>query len=326
MRSLVVFFVFLSGTLGFGQELDQSKFLYIAWKPVEGATKYHVQVQNEKKEIYIDEVTKDSHLPVKKFPEGKYKVRVAPYDIFQKLVVWSAWEDVQVLQSETPLVSASALSVNEKAKTYQLEIQGENLFPATKVELVSKNKKYVPATSKASDDETKLVSSFTEIPSGVYDLVVTNPYKKVFKKDRSIAVNTKEKVEPIVKVEPKPEPKKPVTKKPREYSYEEYASYAKKLNGTCSSSVLPKELILDCYPEHILLDDTSVEKKDLYYFLLLDSTNQDERIRGAKYFLEICPVPVFAKDWGKRPSVSNISEKESNLKEALVKSTDQCSN
>lgn len=84
------------------QATDPLKF--IAWKPISDASGYQIQIKDKKGNIIIDRKIEKNFYSVQELNIGDYTVRTAPLNLFKKPVIWSPWQEMEVLLSEVPKV------------------------------------------------------------------------------------------------------------------------------------------------------------------------------------------------------------------------------
>jgi len=119
--SLVSYLILL-----FGSNLNGTEsFKFIAWKPIPDASGYQIQIKDKKGKILIDKKIEKNHYSVQELNIGDYTVRTAPLNIFQKPVIWSPWQDMEVLLSELPKVDFYKDRPTIKIKPIDSDEQGE---------------------------------------------------------------------------------------------------------------------------------------------------------------------------------------------------------
>jgi hypothetical protein len=73
----------------------------IDWEPVEGATKYLVQIKDSGEKLLVDRTIADTRVSFPASP-GTYRIRVGAFNIFEKLGSWSDWTGVKVVAKDSP--------------------------------------------------------------------------------------------------------------------------------------------------------------------------------------------------------------------------------
>jgi hypothetical protein len=118
MKKLVVVVLFLNGMI-FGQ--DAIEPITIEWKPIEFASYYVIEIQNESGQVIFKETTKDTKIAVRLLP-GKYQKRLSVYNLYEELEAISSWSVLNVLVPDGVRIKIEWKEV-PLAKSYILEIQ-----------------------------------------------------------------------------------------------------------------------------------------------------------------------------------------------------------
>ncbi len=100
-------------------------YKFIAWRPIPDASGYQIQIKDKNGKIILDKKIAKNHFSVQDLNAGDYTVRTAPLNLFQKPVIWSPWQEMEVLLSETPRVDFLKDRPTVKIRPIETQEDGE---------------------------------------------------------------------------------------------------------------------------------------------------------------------------------------------------------
>jgi len=315
--------------------ISSELYKFVAWKPIEDASGYQIQIKDKSGKIIIDKKIEKNYFPVQDLGIGDYSVRSAPLNIFKKPVIWSPWKEMEVLISEIPRVDYYKDKPTVKLKPLdpdpetgkkisELEIDGQNFLDVTEVEISQKEKK-LPLLKKEfmSEKRIDVKVDTTNAPEGEYDLTIINPFQKPQTISKFLKIE-KQDEKPIDKVVEVPAGRPLYT-----YSYPEFMSYLKANQPkNCPNSTVPEPALSECYNTYVTLNAKSKDTKDIYGFYKLISENQQDRMNGYRYFENKCK-PVFRSakermnEWYSKQK-GNLDPEEISFLENSLKKINSC--
>ncbi|TGN19445.1 hypothetical protein [Leptospira idonii] len=304
-------FIFISYSL-FASEL----YKFVAWKPIEDASGYQIQIKDKQGKIIIDKKIEKNYFSVQDLAVGDYFVRSAPLNLFKKPVVWSEWKEMEILISEIPTVEkkendkpAISLkkpepSVENKSTVSELEIEGDNFLDVTEVEIKQQETK-LPILEKQFKNERRIdvkVDTAKASP-GDYDLTIVNPFQKPQVVSKFLKIEETPPAKTVVEV--------PKGKQLHQFTYEEYMSYLEENKvKDCDMTKIPGPTLGGCYKSYVTINQSTKETRDMYAFFRLISENQNDRFFGYSYFETKCK-PVFLP--AKQRMTDLLNKKRSSL-------------
>ncbi|GBF50236.1 hypothetical protein LPTSP4_17600 [Leptospira ryugenii] len=296
MRAFRLFFCIMSlSLLAIGSVFASELYKFVAWKPIDDASGYQIQIKDKSGKIVIDKKIDRNYFSVQDLIVGDYTVRTAPLNIFKKPVVWSPWKEMEVLISEIPRVDyykdKPTVKLTEREpdpvtgkKVSDVEIDGQNFLDVTEVEISQKDKR-LPVLQKkyVSDKRIDVKVDTTNAPSGEYDLTIINPFQKPQVVSKFLKIEKKD--EQTVEV--------PTGKPLHTYSFSELVAYLKANEAkNCPNTSVPAPAISECYNTYVTLNSKNKDAKDIFAFYKLVSDNSQDRINAYRYFDSKCK-PVF---------------------------------
>ncbi|MCZ8155020.1 MAG: hypothetical protein O9264_02800 [Leptospira sp.] len=323
-------FILLCGA--FLSLLAEEPFKFVAWRPIAEASGYQVQIKEKKGKVIIDKKIVKNHYPVQELNIGDYLVRTAPLNIFQKPVVWSPWQEMEVMLSEVPRVEFYKDRPTIKIRPIESddgEVVEELVDALTGGPVVvgpdgkplhgnpvSKGKRKAKISMIEIDGEHFLDVTEVEISQDKRQLPILS--KNFYSEKRiDVKVDTTnanpgeydltiinpyqkpQKVEKFLSIEKEPEkPKAVVVEVPKgrplhTYSYSEFMAFlAQNKQTKCQNTGVPEPAISECYQTYITLNSKSKDSKDIFAFYKLISANQTDRMNAYSYFDSRCK-PVF---------------------------------
>lgn len=308
-RSAKIIFFFFAVAIGFTSSLNASEVLkFVAWKPIEDASGYQIQIRDGKGKIIIDKKIEKNYYSVQDIPTGDMMVRTAPLNAFQKPVTWSNWTELEILLSAVPSIEffkdRPTKEVTIDKEFTEIEIDGAQFLDVTEIELTLKDKK-LPVVEKKYINENRIdVKVDTRnAKGGDYDLTIINPFQKPQKVPKFLKVQekaqpVKEEPKVVIKEEPPPPEPEPVIEVPKgkpyhEYTYPEFMAFLETLKEKKECSTLvPEPAVADCFKTYITLNVKSKDNRDIFAFFRLINTNETDRYFGYEYFEKQC-TPVF---------------------------------
>lgn len=296
-RYLVIFAIFLSGVSNFASEILR----FVAWKAVEDANGYQIQIRDSKGKILIDKKIEKNYFSVQEIPLGDLYVRTAPLNVFLKPVIWSAWTEVEVMLSAVPSIEALK---NAPQKEIQIDkpiaefsIEGDAFLEVTEIELAQKDKKLTIVDKKfINEKRIDIQVDTSNAKSGDYDLTIMNPFQKPQKVPKFLKVP--EKTVEVVVVPPPPPPEEPKVEVPKgkpyhEYSYLEFLALLETFKEAKScSTMVPEPAVSECFNTYITLKHQTKDSRDIFAFFRLINSNEMDRYYGYEYFEKNCK-PLF---------------------------------
>ncbi len=280
---------------------------FVAWKPIEDASGYQIQIRDSKGKVFIDKKIEKNYFSVQDIPTGDMMVRTAPLNAFQKPVTWSPWTELEVMLSAVPSIEffkdrpTKEIAIDKEFT--EIEIDGSQFLDVTEIELTLKDKK-LPVVEKKYVNENRIdVKVDTRnAKGGDYDLTIINPFQKPQKVPKFLKVQQKvEEPKVVVKEEPPPPPppkEEPIVEVPKgkpyhEYTYPEFMAFLETLKDKkeCSTKV-PEPAVAECFKTYITLNVKSKDNRDIFAFFRLINSNETDRYFGYEYFEKQCS-PVF---------------------------------
>lgn len=147
---------------------------FIEWRAIPASNGYRVEIKSEDKVIIQTNVNENIYYV--DLPKGKYEFRIAVLNLFKKPVVWSYWNPLRVIISQTPILNSDR---QELAIGDTVELSGANFLENTKVSLISSGQVFpVEASMK---NETQITFATDKVKAGNYDLLLENPNNKKLK-------------------------------------------------------------------------------------------------------------------------------------------------
>ncbi|MEM7180992.1 MAG: hypothetical protein AAF518_08770 [Spirochaetota bacterium] len=166
------------------------KYQFIRWKPVPGVRFYRIEIADETGKIWRKKNIAATQYASKTLPQGKYRCRVAPLDVFRKPMVWSKWQKLEVRVAKRPRIRKSKPIAIRKKKSFQLvTIRGNNFSKNTRVRIVAGRKKIpIRKTKVLTSKKLRITLDLRKVEPGNYDLVLQNPLKKKVRRKRFIRI------------------------------------------------------------------------------------------------------------------------------------------
>jgi hypothetical protein len=148
----------------------------IKWNPIIGASKYKVEVKNDKEEVVFTKDVKEPQLEFE-IPYGNYKYKVAIINKFNKIYQWSDWYKLSILPPLFPVItSVSPGYIHKGDDKKKIVLEGRNFYKGALVSLVQdiaivpmKNIEYL------SDEKISFEILSDDIVVGEYIIKVINP-------------------------------------------------------------------------------------------------------------------------------------------------------
>lgn len=285
---ILVFACFLSTSI-----LPQNSSTILRWKKIHNISLYRVQIKKKQTgKLVVNKVVNQNYLNLQ-LEHGDYLTRAAALNKFQKIIVWSQWRNLSLVQSGPPGLVSNKIQ-QSKDHVY-LNLAGKNLGQQTKIELLGADGSIKPlkhAGVSSSKDHITVGIALNQLKPQKYHLVMVNPLTKPVRIDNVIEMNQDGQVSNIYLASSNTinsgKNRKPLltNKLPAELN-----SYRNKINNmkyTCSNSTLPDILIKKCFQYHIKLDLDTLSNRNLYYFINLESDNAEDRSLAYQYFEVVC--------------------------------------
>jgi hypothetical protein len=301
----------------------------VAWKPIEDASGYQIQIKDKNGTKIVDKQIQKSFYSVEELSTGDYFVRTAPLNSFKKPVVWSNWRELEILFSEPPKVFIESkkaeilISSKENSKipeTSNIAIKGDNFLDVTEVEIKKESFKLPILQKETVTKERMNVKVDTkDAKPGDYDLTVTNPYQKPKvvsnflkiedqSKEESSSKSNSEKTnisttdtskKPVsetiadTKQETKKDVKPPQGKLINDYSYEEMMKFLEtNVAENCKQTKIPAITLGECNQTFVTVNESTDLNKNIFIFYKLIGSNSTERISAYAHFGANCK-PTF---------------------------------
>ncbi len=168
----------------------------IAWKAVDGASGYAVEIRNSGQETVFSKNTAKPSITFT-LPPGDYEVRITVLNKFRKPASVSTWTPLSIRRSVVPELSGTGGErLYAGASGQLLTVRGRLLLPQTEVILEGGGKTAVASVVEQGQD--RIVASFdlAGFAAGEYSLRLKNP-PSAFSASR-LAVPVAERVAPVV--------------------------------------------------------------------------------------------------------------------------------
>jgi len=279
---------------------------FVAWKAIEDANGYQVQIKDAKGKVIVDKKIEKNYYSIQDLPTGDMFVRTAPLNAFLKPVVWSPWTELEVLLSITPTIEIPKDKpkpvVSQDKPISQIAIEGDHFLDVTEIELSQKQRK-LPILEKNYVNEKRIDVKVdtTNAKPGDYDLTIVNPFQKPQKIANFMSLEAKPfetpKDPPKIELPPPPPPKEEVVvpqgKPYHEYSYPEFMAFLDSVKAAkpCATLV-PEPAVAECFNTYITIRDKSKDSRDIFAFFRLINDNETDRYYGYEYFEKQC-APIF---------------------------------
>jgi hypothetical protein len=178
---------------------EETEVYQLKWAEVPGASGYLLEIRNASGYMVISEKTPSNFYNASNFTSGKYEHRVGVINKLGKVGSFSDWVAFDVVVSRIPtLTKNNVFSVSKEEKTKTFFLEGKDFIDPMKVYIVLDGKK-IPAKKVNFESSTKATAVFDIDPdfdTGVYDLVIENPRKKLLNvKQRVVLSDSKEQAD-----------------------------------------------------------------------------------------------------------------------------------